>query len=412
MQYRIVPKTGDRLSALGFGFMRLPLTKIGSIDENRAVTQLRYAIDQGVNYVDTAPAYHLGRSEKILARALEDGYREKVRIATKLPPWSVTGLSDMDRILSAQQGYFGPGPIEYYLLHSLTRASWKKMERLGVLSFLDSAVSERRIRYAGFSFHGDYETFQEIVDAYDWDFCQIQYNYLDENNQAGTRGLVYAASRDLAVMVMEPIRGGNLAGPVPRPVQEIWNESRVQRSPAEWALLWVLDHPEVTVALSGMNQELHIEENLRTASTALPHSLTAQDLSLISRVRDTYTGLMKVGCTGCGYCMPCPSGVDIPGCFSLYNAHHLFPRDLSARFHYIGRHGGLISSDSSAGLCTRCGKCERICPQHLPIRDHLAAVSQEMEWGMGPLVTTLRGGLWCLNTAARARRFFSRGKRR
>jgi hypothetical protein len=410
MFFRKVPKTGDKLSILGFGYMRLPLKKGGGIDEERSIRQLRYAIDKGVNYVDTAPAYHFGKSEKILARALADGYREKVRIATKLPPWLVQLQDDMNCILSSQLSTLRTDHIDFYLLHSLTKASWEKMKRLGVLGFLDSAKKDRRIKNAGFSFHGDPVTFKEIIDAYDWDFCQIQYNYLDEHNQAGTNGLEYAAGKKVAVMIMEPIRGGNLAGNVPEEVKKIWDESPVKRSPAEWALRWVWNHPEVTVVLSGMNDEIHIDENLRIAGEALPNSLSQPELELIARVRDTYQRLMKVNCTGCGYCMPCPAGVDIPGCFSLYNAHYLFPHDRSARFHYMGRHGGLLSNVSYAGLCRQCGKCVKICPQHIPIPDRLREVSKEMDVGLSFTVPLLKSGLWCMNQIGRVGRIFSLNK--
>jgi len=410
MLFRKVPKTGDELSILGFGYMRLPTKSGGGIDEERAIRQLRHAIDNGVNYVDTAPAYHFGKSEKILARALADGYREKVRIATKLPPWSVHSQDDMNHILSSQLSTLHTDHIDYYLLHSLSKASWEKMKRLGVRGFLDNAKNDGRIKNTGFSFHGDPTTFKEIIEAYNWDFCQIQYNYLDENNQAGTDGLVYAAGKKLAVMIMEPIRGGNLAGNVPDEIKKIWDESPIKRSPAEWALRWVWNHPEVTVVLSGMNDELHIDENLRVAGEALPNSLSLMELAIIARVRDTYQRLMKVNCTGCGYCMPCPAGVDIPGCFSLYNAYHLFPHDRSAKFHYMGRHGGLLSSISYAGLCRQCGKCVKICPQHLPIPDRLREVSQEMDVGMSYKVPLLKGGLWCMNQIGRIGRIFSSNK--
>jgi hypothetical protein len=408
MLYRNVPKTGDKLSILGFGYMRLPLKKGGGIDEDRAIRQLRFAVDHGVNYVDTAPAYHFGRSEKVLARALENGYRKKVRLATKLPPWSVRSRDDMDSILDSQLATLHTDHIDYYLLHSLSGSSWEKMKNLGVRDFLDSAKTDGRIRNAGFSFHGDFTSFKEIVDEYSWEFCPIQYNYLDEHHQAGTEGLEYAASKHLAVMIMEPIRGGNLAGQVPGEVKKIWEESTVKRSPAEWALRWVWNHPEVTVVLSGMNDELHIDENLRVANDALPNSLTPHELMLIARARDTYLRLMKVTCTGCGYCMPCPAGVDIPGCFSLYNAHHLFPHDRSAKFQYIGRHGGLLSRVSCAGLCRQCGKCARICPQHISIPEQLREVSKEMEGMMGLIVPVLKGGLWCMNKVSHLRRRISR----
>jgi len=407
MLYRTVPKTGDKLSVLGFGYMRLPQKKSGGIDEERAIRQLRYAIDNGVNYVDTAPAYHFGKSEKVLARALADGYREKVRIATKLPPWSVHSRDDMDRILSSQLATLHTSYIDYYLLHSLSKATWEKMKNLGVLGFLDSAKKDGRIKNAGFSFHGDTAILKEIVDSYSWEFCQIQYNYLDEHNQAGTEGLFYAAGKQLGVMVMEPLRGGNLAGPLPDEIKKIWDESPVKRSPAEWALRWVWNHPEVTVVLSGMNDEIHIDENLRVAKDALPNSLSQSELDSIAHVRDTFQRRMKIGCTGCGYCMPCPAGVDIPGCFFLYNAHHLFPHDRSAKFHYIGRHGGLLSSVSYAGLCRQCGKCVQSCPQHLSIPDHLRDVSTEMEGMMSVIVPLLKGGLWCKDQFGRIGRIFA-----
>ena len=379
MLYRHVPKTGEALSILGFGFMRLPQRKSGGIDEERAIAQLRSAIDHGINYVDTAPLYHFGRSEPILAQALAGGYREKVSIATKLPPWSVRSREDMDRILDTQLATLRTDHIDYYLLHSLARESWEKMKKLGVMAFLDAAKKSGKIRNAGFSFHGDLPAFKEIVDAYSWEFCQIQYNYLDEQTQAGTEGLRYAAERRLAVMVMEPLRGGNLAAPEPEEVQKIWDGSLKKRSPAEWGLRWVWNHPDVTVVLSGMNDEAQIDENIRAAETALPGSLESDELALVAEVRDTYRRLMKVGCTGCRYCMPCPAGVDIPECFALYNSKSLFPQNREIGFVYLGRHGGLMGKESYAGLCMQCGKCAKICPQKIPVPERLKEVSRAME---------------------------------
>ena len=403
MLYRTVPKTGDKLSALGFGCMRLP-SKGRSVDEERAIRQIRHAIDSGVNYFDTAPVYHFGRSEQVLGRALRDGYREKVRIATKLPHWEVFEREDMDRILDGQLSILQTDQIDYYLVHSLAGKSFRIMKDLGVLEFLDSAKKDGRIGNAGFSFHGNLDDFKMIVDAYTWDFCQIQYNYLDEKNQAGTEGLKYAAAKGLAVMIMEPLRGGNLAGRVPESIRKIWESSPVKRSPAEWGLRWVWDHPEVTVVLSGMNDEAHIDENIRIAGEALPGSLTPDERALIGRVRDEYRRLMKVGCTGCGYCMPCPAGVDIPGVFASYNAHALFPHDPAGKFQYIGRHGGLMGEKTAAGLCRECGKCENACPQHLPIPGLMKEVSREMEGMMGIAVPVMKGGLWCINRAKRVKR--------
>jgi uncharacterized protein len=404
MLYRTVPKTGDKLSILGFGCMRYP-SKGRGIDEERTIRQIRHAIDRGVNYVDTAPVYHMGKSEPILAKALADGYREKVRIATKLPHWSVVTREDMDRLLNEQLRTLRTDHIDYYLLHTLNRTAFRRLVGLGVLEFLDAARKDGRIKNAGFSFHATTQEFMEIVDAYPWEFCQIQYNYLDEKNQAGTEGLKYAASKGLAVIIMEPLRGGNLGGRVPESVQKILDEATVKRSPAEWALRWIWDHPEVTVVLSGMNEEVHIDENLRVAEMAHPGSLTEEDLAVVTLVKDEFNHLMKIGCTGCGYCMPCPFGVDIPGCFAGYNTHHLFPHDRSGRFQYIGRHGGLMGQASYAGLCRNCGKCAKVCPQHLPIPTLIKDVSKEMDGLVIPVVVPiLKGGLWCMNKLGRAKR--------
>ena len=409
MLYRKVPKTGDSLSILGFGCMRLPLTRAHTIDEERTIRLIRYAIDNGVNYLDTAPAYHLGRSEPLVGRALADGYREKVRIATKLPPWSVRTRNDMDHILEDQLVKLKTDHIDYYLLHSLAKESWDTMLHLGVLEFLDHAKRSGKIINAGFSFHGNLATFREIVDAYDWEFCQIQYNFLDELNQAGTEGLKYAASKRLAVMVMEPLRGGSLAGHVPVQVDKIWREAPVRRTPAEWGLRFVWDHPEVTVVLSGMNQEAQIVENITVAGEAWPCSLAPGELALIARVRDTYTSLMKVGCTGCGYCMPCPAGVNIPECFALYNGASMFGNRREYAFHYLTRHGGITGDRSYAGLCRNCGRCEKICPQHLPIPAGLKEVSTSMEGRtFGGKVAVLQCGLWIIDRAGRLVRIFSR----
>lgn len=404
MLYRKVPKTGDGLSILGFGCMRFPARGRG-VDEERTIRQIRYAIDHGVNYFDTAPVYHMGKSEPILAKALLGGYREKVRIATKMPHWSVVTRGDMDRILNEQLATLQTDHIDYYLLHTLNRTAFRRLVDLGVLEFLDAAKKDGRIRNAGFSFHATIAEFKEIVDAYPWEFCQIQYNYLDETNQAGREGLKYAAGKGLAVIIMEPLRGGNLAGRMPEPVQKIWDAAPVKRSPAEWALRWVWNHPEVTVVLSGMNEEAHIDENVKAAETALPGSLSPEELATIERARDEFRLLMKVNCTGCSYCMPCPFGVDIPGCFADFNAHHLFPHNRSGRFQYIGRHSGLMGKVSYAGLCRNCGKCAKVCPQHLPIPSLMKQVSREMDGLVIPIVVPiLKGGLWLMNKAGAVKR--------
>ncbi len=378
MQYRTVPKNGENLSALGFGAMRLP-TKRLKIDEERATRQLRYAIDNGVNYVDTAVPYHGGESERFLGRALQDGYRERVNLATKLPPFMVKSRVDMDRILDISLKKLQTTHIDYYLLHGLEASGWKKMLDLGVLGFLDSARASGKIRNAGFSFHGDRKTFREIIDAYDWVFCQVQYNFLDEDTQAGTEGLRYAASKGIAVMVMEPLRGGTLAGKLPDGVVRIYRDAPVQRTPAEWALRFVLDHPEVTVVLSGMNDEAHISENIRTCSDALPGSMTAEEHDVISRAAGVYRQMMKVPCTGCAYCMPCPFGVNIPNCFQLYNQYYMVPGRLMTRIWYGVQLMGGMGVPAYAGLCRNCGKCMKACPQHIAVPDELRKVSKKFD---------------------------------
>lgn len=375
MLYRKIKKTGDELSVLGFGAMRLP-SKNGRTDEKRATQQVRYAIDHGVNYIDTALMY---MNEPLVGRILGDGYREKVKLATKISPSNVNKTDDLENVLKVQLENFKTDYIDYYMLHGLNRSNWDKMLKLDVLESLSKVKADGKILNAGFSFHGDKETFKEIVDAYDWDFCLIQYNYLDEENQAGTEGLEYAAAKGLGIIIMEPFRGGNLTNNIPTEVKEIWDQSEIKRTPAEWALRWILNHPEVTCVLSGMNEEEHIKENLRIADEALPNSLTKEELELIEKVRDKYRELMKTGCTGCGYCMPCPSGVEIPRCFEFYDTQVIGNKRYAQLQYVIGL--GSVQKDESAyaSKCNKCGKCEKLCPQELPIMKLLDDVSDDME---------------------------------
>ncbi|KAF5088874.1 aldo/keto reductase [Methanobacterium aggregans] len=378
MQKRTITKTGQEISALGFGAMRLP-TKNSRIQKEEAKKEIYYAIDHGVNFIDTAVPYHGGASESFLGEILSGEYRDKVKISTKMPPWSVKKYEDMETILDKQLERLQINCIDYYFIHSLGRGSYERLEKIGVSKFLDKAKTECKIKYAGFSFHDNPEAFKEIADAYDWDACMIQYNYMDEENQAGKGGMEYAASKGMGIFIMEPLKGGHLAGDVPERAAKIWDRAEVKRSPADWALRWVLNHPEVTCVLSGMNSAEQVEENLKVAGEVQPNSLTSQELKLYEDVKEVYKDLTKVNCTSCGYCMPCPVGVDIPGCFEIYNTKYMF-KDKSAPFSYLIRMGGVMSgNESNAGLCIDCGKCVRTCPQKLSIPELLGDVSSELE---------------------------------
>ena len=398
MQYRSVPKTGDQLSILGYGCMRLP-TRRGTIDRKTASRQIYEAIDRGVNYLDTAVPYHNGKSEPFLGDILSTGgYRDKVRIATKLPHWSVSSSADMEKTLDKQLKNLKTDCIDYYLIHNLNGASWGAAKQKGVTAFLDSALKSGKIANAGFSYHGGAQDFITVVDDYDWTFCQIQYNILDTQNQAGKKGLKYAAEKDLAVMIMEPLRGGNLAKMPPAAVKKIWQQADTRRSPAEWALRWVWNHPEVTVVLSGMNNDQHIRENLVMADTALPEAFSKTERAMVREVRKTFLELMKVGCTGCQYCMPCPEGVNIPGCFEQFNSRHVF-QDRSARLFYLAMQGGVLNGQPAlASQCVHCGACLEKCPQNIMIPDHLAEVADKME---GFLARPL---LWIIGKVMKVRR--------
>jgi len=377
MQYRKIEKNGDEISALGYGAMRLP-TKNGMIDKERAKKQIYYAIDHGVNIIDTAFPYHGGASESFLGEILKDGDREKVKLCTKMPSWSISKYKDTEKYLEIQLEKLQTDHIDYYLIHNMSMASFKKLKGLGVLKFLEDAKRKGKIKNIGFSFHADLDSFKQIVDSYEWDVCLIQYNYLDEKNQAGTEGLKYANSKGISIFVMEPLKGGVLGGKVPDKALKIWEESDTKRSPADWALRWVLNHPEVTCVFSGMNHEDHVEENLKVTSEALPHSLTEDELDLYEQVKKVYKDLMKVDCTGCGYCMPCPRGVDIPRCFNFYNQKYMF--NTSQSFDYLGMLGGVFTGQEAyAGLCNDCKRCVRACPQDLEIPELLNDVSRELE---------------------------------
>ena len=371
MQYRQFGKLDWKVSALGFGAMRLPtLGSSSEIDEPEAIRMIRAAIDGGVNYIDTAYNYHGDNSERLVGKALKDGYRQKVRLATKLPSWQVTTASDFDRILNEQLQKLQAKAIDFYLLHALNAGSWQTVYELGVLDWAERAQADGRFRYLGFSFHDEYEVFQEVVDAYDkWTFCQIQYNYMNEEHQAGTKGLEYAAAKGLAVVIMEPLLGGKLVNP-PQPVQALWDQAPTKRGAAEWALTWLWTKPEVAVVLSGMSTMEQVEDNLCSAERSGVGLLNKEELALVSRVRDQYSTLSAVPCTDCKYCMPCPNGVDIPRNFQLFNTGAMYDKFDEMRRVYEQH----FAEEQRASACVQCRICEEKCPQNILISEWMPVV--------------------------------------
>jgi uncharacterized protein len=381
MLYRKFPRCRHEISILGFGCMRLPTAEGqqagGAVDEPQATGMIRTAIDSGVNYIDTAYPYHNGEGEQVVGRALGDGYRDRVFLATKLPSWLVTSPEDMDRYLDEQLARFATDHIDFYLLHGLGAETWENLSRLGVLEFLDRARADGRIRHPAFSFHDQFTVFKEIVDAYEWTFAQIQYNYMDEQFQAGTQGLRYAAERGLGIVVMEPLRGGLLSGDVPA-IREHIRNAPVRRTPSEWGLRWVWNHPEVTVVLSGMSAMEQVRENLACAAQGLPDSLSPEELAVVESMRETFASRVKIPCTGCRYCMPCANGVDIPGCFMYYNQAYTYDAREKATGVYLWALNGSFSGGvpGFASCCVQCGECEEKCPQGFPIREYLQDVGE------------------------------------
>lgn len=372
MNYRILGKTGEKVSVLGFGCMRLPVIgqSMKDIDIPRTIEMIRYAVDQGVNYIDTAYIYHEGNSEKVVAEALKDGYREKVFIATKLPVWNVRKHQDMERLLDEQLANLETDCIDFYLVHSLNRVYWSKLVVLGLFDFLRIAKEKGKVRHLGFSFHDELDVFKEIVDSFPWSFCQIQYNYLDETFQAGKQGLEYAASKNLGVVIMEPLRGGTLANGLNTEVQKIIEIDGTGRNPVELALRWVWGHPAIGVVLSGMNQIEHVRDNIRYAADS-EKPLSEQDKRIISSIQKVYQDKRIINCTACKYCMPCPSGVDIPQCFEYYNRAYMLDNVEAARFWY--------NRIAKASKCAECGQCETHCPQNIPIIRKLKEVKELFE---------------------------------
>lgn len=377
MKYRHFGKLDWDASALGFGCMRLP-TQDGAIDEPEAIRIIRYAIEHGVNYFDSAYGYHGGQSEVVLGKALQDGYRQRVKLVTKLPTWQVTEPADFDRLLNEQLTKLGVETLDVYLLHSLNKNSWIKMRDMGIIDWAEAAMAGGRFKAFGFSFHDNTEAFKYIVDDYaGWAMAQIQHNYIDVENQAGTEGLLYGASKGLAMVIMEPILGGRLANP-PESVQALWDSASVRRSPVDWALQWLWNQPEVTVALSGMSDMEQVQQNIASAGRSGVGSLSEEELALVVRARETYEQLCPIPCTDCKYCMPCPNGVNIPRNFSAYNGAVMYNQAENARRGYQR-----IPEDARASACIQCRECEPLCPQSIPISEWMPEVDAALGQG-GP----------------------------
>ena len=375
MKYRTMGKLGIKSSAFGLGCMRFNGAASGDsvIDEQKAISLIRRAIDGGVTYIDTAYVYLDKTSEIVLGKALQDGYRDKVTIATKVPPDLVNTRADMEAILAEELKKLQTDHIDFYLMHAMNKQKWEHMKAIGAPQFFDDMKKEGKIRYKCFSFHGPYEEFEYILNDWDWDMCQIQYNFMDINNQAGTKGLELAGSKGIPVVIMEGLLGGRLAS-APDNVQALYDAFPAKRSPVEWAFRWLCNHPEVGVVLSGCNEAEQIDENLRIFDTVEAGIMTPEELRLMDDVRAAYVSRTKIGCTGCRYCMPCPNGVNIPGIFSVWNNVSLYNVDPKSDWQF----GGILRNNAGADNCVGCGACEAACPQHLGIIDALQAAWKDL----------------------------------
>jgi predicted aldo/keto reductase-like oxidoreductase len=376
MQYRTDKKSGNRLSVLGFGCMRFP-RNLGAIDMKKTETLIVKAIEGGINYFDTAYIYP--GSEAALGTILaKNGVREQVFIATKLPIVLVKERADFDRFFNTELERLRTDHVDYYLMHQLTDTQfWDRLKDMGIEEWIAEQKKSGRIRQAGFSFHGIQAEFLKLVDVYPWDFCQIQYNYSDENFQAGFTGLK-KASVMMPVIIMEPLLGGKLIEGLPRDAAAIFNKAKPRASLAAWGLNWVWNHTDVTLLLSGMSDETQLEENLRLADASAPDMLGPLELDAYRQVLNVFNKSYKIHCTGCNYCMPCPRGVNIPGCFAGYNLSYSMDYILGLK-HYVTSVAAISEKTAGAGLCIECGKCEKICPQRLPIIRCLEEVRKRME---------------------------------
>ena len=375
MQYRNFGKLGIKGSAFGLGCMRFNGAASGdsTIDEEKAISLIRRAVDGGVTYLDTAYVYLGKTSEIVLGKALKDGYRDRVTIATKMPAEAVHNRAEMEALLEEELGKLQTDHIDFYLMHGINKEKWEYFKSIGAPEFFEDMKKAGKIRFKCFSFHGPYEEFEYIIKDYDWDMCQIQYNFMDVENQAGTKGLELAGSLGIPVVIMEGLLGGRLAK-APDNVQALYDAFPVKRSPVEWAFRWLCNHPEIGTVLSGCNEPEQVDDNLRIFDTVEPGIMTPEELELMDKVREAYISRTKIGCTGCRYCMPCPNGVNIPGVFSAWNNHSLYNADLSTDWAFQG----IIRNGETPENCVQCGACEAACPQHLPIIESLQKAWAEL----------------------------------
>ena len=375
MKYRTFGKLGIQGSAFGLGCMRFNGAASGDsvIDEQKAVSLIRRAIDGGVTYLDTAYVYLDKTSEIVLGKALQDGYRDKVTIATKMPAEAVKNRADMEALLAEELTKLQTDHIDFYLMHGIDKEKWEYFKSIGAPEFFEEMKQAGKIRYKCFSFHGPYEDFEYIIKDNDWDMVQIQYNYMDVDNQAGTKGLELAGSLGIPVVIMEGLLGGRLAN-APDNVQALYDAFPVKRSPVEWAFRWLCNRPEIATVLSGCNEEAQIDDNLRIFDTVEPGIMTPDELKLMDDVRNAYNSRTKIDCTGCRYCMPCPNGVNIPGIFSAWNNVSLYNADPKQDWNM----NMILQNGETADKCVQCGACEAACPQHLPIIDSLQAAWKEL----------------------------------
>ena len=375
MKYRDFGKLGIKGSAFGLGCMRFNGTASGDsiIDEQKAIGLIRRAIDGGVTYLDTAYVYLDRTSETVLGKALRDGYRERVTIATKMPSEYVHNRADMEALLEEELHKLQTDHIDFYLMHGINREKWEYFKSIGAPEFFDDMKKAGKIRYKCFSFHGPYNEFEYIINDYDWDMVQIQYNFMDVDNQAGTKGLKLAGRLGIPVVIMEGLLGGRLAN-APDNVQALYDAFPVKRSPVEWAFRWLCNHPEVATVLSGCNEAEQIEDNLRIFDTVEPGVMGTDELKLMADVRTAYLTRTKIGCTGCRYCMPCPNGVNIPGTFSVWNNVSLYGIDPKQDFDFRQ----MVEKGEIPENCVACGACEAACPQHLAIIDGLKNAWSEL----------------------------------